>query len=193
LDGDRLVAEHHELIGRGHAEAVVPVVAGVLAAAGHVRPDAILVDIGPGSFTGLRIGIAAARALGLAWDVPVSGISATALVAAAALDITPGLEHVTAVLDAGRGQVYVQTFDAALVAAGDITALSPADAATLLAGKPIAGPAATQLGTPGIGVVVHTDWPRAANARLLTPAARALGVSPLYVRAPDAKLPGTAP
>jgi tRNA threonylcarbamoyl adenosine modification protein YeaZ len=189
LDGDRCLAAHHELIGRGHAEAVVPVVAAVLAAAGLDQPDAILVDIGPGSFTGLRIGIAAARALGLAWDVGVNGISATALVAAHAFAVAPDLAAVTAVLDAGRGQVYAQRFNAALVAQDAVTALSPADAAALLAGQSIAGPAAEQLGS---GTVIHTDWPRAADAALLPAAARALGVSPLYVRAPDAKLPAGA-
>jgi tRNA threonylcarbamoyl adenosine modification protein YeaZ len=189
LQGDRVVAAHHELIGRGHAESVIPVVARVLADAAVAQPQAILVDIGPGSFTGLRIGIAAARALGLAWNVPVDGISATALVAAHAFAIVPELTRVTAVLDAGRGQVYVQSFDAALVALGDVVALSPADAAVLLAGQPVAGPAAAQLGT---GQLIHTDWPRAADAALLPPAARTLGVSPLYVRAPDAMLPAGA-
>jgi tRNA threonylcarbamoyl adenosine modification protein YeaZ len=168
---------------------VVPVVARVMAAAGVAQPDAILVDIGPGSFTGLRIGIAAARALGLGWDVPVDGMSATALVAAQALVRAPDLARVTAVLDAGRGQVYLQTFDTALVAQGVVTAHAPADAAALLAGAAVAGPAAALLGT---GTVIHTDWPSARDAALLPPAARALGVSPLYVRAPDAQRPAGA-
>lgn len=100
--GPKLLARHHELIGRGHAEALVPGIAALLI--GQPRPQAIVVDIGPGSYTGIRIGIAAARALGLAWDVPVHGVSALALVAAAAFAANPALGDVLAVVDAGRGQ-----------------------------------------------------------------------------------------
>ena len=75
FEGDVLVAHDHRIIGRGHAEALLP---GIVALLGGRRPDAIVVDMGPGSFTGIRIGIAAARALGLAWGVPVHGLSKAA-------------------------------------------------------------------------------------------------------------------
>ena len=84
LDGDRILAARHELVGRGHAERLVPMVGEVLAEAGQNRADLIQVDCGPGSFTGIRVGIAAARGLALAWGVPVSGFSALALIAATA-------------------------------------------------------------------------------------------------------------
>ena len=71
--------------------------------------NCMLVDIGPGSFTGIRIGIAAARALGVAWGVPVLGFSGTGLVAAAAFAADPALAQVAAVIDAGRGQRFVET------------------------------------------------------------------------------------
>ena len=61
LDGDRVVAARHELVGRGHAERLVPMIGEVLAEAGQNRADLIQVDCGPGSFTGLRVGISAAR------------------------------------------------------------------------------------------------------------------------------------
>ncbi len=186
-DGDSVVAEHHVLIGRGHAESVIPVVADVMARAGVTAPDAIVVDIGPGSFTGLRIGIAAARALGLAWGVPVHGMRATDLVAAAAFTGAPDCERLAVVLDAGRGQFYVQRFVRDQPAADDeIVALSPEDAARYCAGMAVAGPGAALLGNARL---LGDAWPRAADARLLAPAARALAPAPLYVRAPDAVIP----
>lgn len=186
-DGERIVAEHHVLIGRGHAESVIPVVADVMARTGATAPDAIVVDIGPGSFTGLRIGIAAARALGLAWGVPVHGMRATDLVAAAAFAGAPDCNRLAVVLDAGRGQLYVQHFERGQPAAdGAIVALSPADATRACAGIAVAGPGASMLGQARI---VSESWPRAADARLLTPAARALAPAPLYIRAPDAVAP----
>src|SRR6187402_2735190 len=83
LAGRTRLAGAHELVGRGHAERLVPMIGEVLAAAGLERADLILVDCGPGSFTGIRVGLAAARALGYAWNVPVHGYSALALIAAA--------------------------------------------------------------------------------------------------------------
>jgi tRNA threonylcarbamoyl adenosine modification protein YeaZ len=100
VDGPAVLAHRHEVIGRGHAEALVPAIAALLE---DRRPQHILVDIGPGSYTGIRIGIAAARALGVAWGVEVAGMSALSLVAAAAFAGDPGLTEVFALIDAGRG------------------------------------------------------------------------------------------
>ena len=68
-DGEVLDALH-EVVGRGHAERLLPMIESVLAGR---RPDAILVDCGPGSFTGVRVGLAAASGLAIGWGVPVSG------------------------------------------------------------------------------------------------------------------------
>ena len=68
LDGPRLIAEAHEVLRRGHAERLIPMLS-CLPDGG--RADAIVVGCGPGSFTGVRVGIAAARVLGLAWHDPV--------------------------------------------------------------------------------------------------------------------------
>ena len=81
IRGDALVAERHEVVGRGHAERLVPAIAELLAET-EARPDTILVDCGPGSFTGVRVGLAAARALGFAWSARVHGCSSLALIAA---------------------------------------------------------------------------------------------------------------
>lgn len=81
FDGTACVASFHEEIGRGHAEALLPAIADLPEGG---RCDRILVDLGPGSFTGVRVGIAAATGLGFAWDVPVQGYGCLDLVAAMA-------------------------------------------------------------------------------------------------------------
>ena len=155
----RVLARHHELIGRGHAEALVPAIARLL---GDARPDAIIVDIGPGSYTGIRIGIAAARALGVAWAVPVHGVSALALVAAQAVSADPALAQLFAVIDAGRGQA------AGAVVGRDLVAPAPQLVATAPAGVVVAGAGAALLA--GVSAL-HLDHPDAAMAGLLPPAA----------------------
>ena len=79
--GGTIVASCDELIGRGHAERLVPMIAGMLD--GHV-PTRLLVGVGPGSFTGLRVGIAAAHGLAIGWSVPLAGFNSLALLAASA-------------------------------------------------------------------------------------------------------------
>src|SRR6476620_3241911 len=78
-----LVDQRHEIVGRGHAERLLPMVAELL---GGRVPDAILVDCGPGSFTGVRVGLAAAHGLAIGWKVELAGCSSTALLAAAFTD-----------------------------------------------------------------------------------------------------------
>jgi tRNA threonylcarbamoyladenosine biosynthesis protein TsaB len=77
--GADCVAAHYSEPGRGHAEALLPAIA---ALPGGGRAAHILVDVGPGSFTGVRVAVAAARALGFAWGLPVSGFGCLDLVAA---------------------------------------------------------------------------------------------------------------
>ena len=102
-DGGTMLAGVHEVIGRGHAERLVPAIA-TLPDGG--RADRIVVGVGPGSFTGIRVGVAAARALGLAWDAEVVGLSTLALLAAAA----PGAGPVLAAVNGGHGEAFVQVF-----------------------------------------------------------------------------------
>ena len=152
VDGRRVLARHHELIGRGHAEALVPAIAALL---GDRRADAVIVDVGPGSYTGIRIGIAAARALGVAWAVPVHGVSALSLVAAQAFAADPGLAAVFALIDAGRGHAAGGPVTPELVAP------APALVSQLPAGAVPAGAGA--LLVPG-AVGRHDDHPDAAFA-----------------------------
>src|SRR3546814_9990139 len=81
IDGERLVGERHEVVGRGHAERLIPMIEEML---GGRRPRGILVDCGPGSFTGVRVGLAAAHGLAIGWGIPLAGYSSLALIAATA-------------------------------------------------------------------------------------------------------------
>lgn len=107
----RLLAAVVEEGARGKAEMVVPAMERALKAAG-VKAAALqrlAVTVGPGSFTGLRIGIAAARGFAFAHDIPVVGLSTLAVLAASALGARfPG--HVAAVVDARHGHLYFQLF-----------------------------------------------------------------------------------
>ncbi len=179
FDGQQLIAHDHRVIGRGHAEALMPAIVALL---GARRPDAIIVDTGPGSFTGIRIGIAAARALGLAWGVPVTGLEGGALVAAEAFARQPGLPAVTVLLDAGRGLVLRQSYGADYHA-GPIDTLPP-DRLGLAADTATAGAMA-----PPSPHRIHAGHPDTRHALQVAPAARDLAPRALYVRPPDAVLP----
>ena len=98
----------------GHAEALAPLVERVMAEVdgGFPSLDAIAVTIGPGSFTGIRIGLALARAFGVALEKPVIGVSTLVAFAAPLLaDARPGI--IVSAIDARHGAVYYQTFEAA--------------------------------------------------------------------------------
>jgi tRNA threonylcarbamoyl adenosine modification protein YeaZ len=99
-------------IGKGHAERLMAVIDEALAKAGstYADLDAIAVAVGPGSFTGVRVGVAAARGLALALKIPAIGV--TTLEALARQAAEPG-RPVIARIEAGRGQAYVAAFSAA--------------------------------------------------------------------------------
>ena len=98
LPDGTIVSSRDEEIGRGHAERLVPLIAEMLD--GHV-PTRLLVGVGPGSFTGLRVGIAASHGLAVGWSIPLSGMNSLALLAASA---PPGEGHVAAAVSGGLGR-----------------------------------------------------------------------------------------
>ncbi len=180
LDGKDLLAEHHEIVGRGHAERLMPAIAALLT--GYAAPDAIVVDAGPGSYTGLRVGIAAARALGLAWNVDVTATTSTALLAAGAFARDPALAAVTVALDAGRGQVYLQMITAGWQGDKEPRVTTPAAAAVSLPDDAVlTGSGAALVSAVRDFAVVQGDHPRAADARWLPVDRRSAPPVPLYL------------
>jgi tRNA threonylcarbamoyl adenosine modification protein YeaZ len=180
FDGAALVAGAYRVLGRGHAEQLVPMIAEL---PGKGEAGRIAVSLGPGSFTGVRIGVATARALGLAWQVPVFGYPTLALVAAMARRSHPGA--VTVGMTGGHGEWFVQDFAADGMPEGTARSLSPADAAARHA--VVAGSKAVELaGTDRIALDILPDaraFPHLPEA-LVPP-----DLAPLYGRPPDARLP----
>lgn len=109
FDRGDLVGHHHEIAGRGHAERLVPLIAALDA---DGRTDEILVDGGPGSFTGIRVGIAAARALAFAWGARLRFYSSLSLTAAMARNRGASAdEPLLVAITGGHGELFWQTFD----------------------------------------------------------------------------------
>ncbi len=178
LRGDIVVAHAHEEGARGHAERLIPMIA-TLPEGG--RADAILVNCGPGSFTGVRVGLAAARALGLAWDVPVQGYSTHALLAARLFEDGDSLTQALIAIEGGHGEVFIQNYAARpLTALGDLASCVP-DAVPFQAVA--AGSAAGRIACDQAVLI----GPDARDVRLLPSNMRSLAPSPIYGRAPDAK------
>ncbi len=184
FDGEDCLASTHRELGRGHAEALLPAIA-ALPEGG--RCDNILVDIGPGSFTGLRVGIAAALALGSAWKVPVRGYGCLDLVAAMARRlIDPGQDFVVTMVG-GHGEIFwshapSSPTEASIVHSTPINALVHMLQAPLMVGS-----AAQMLVEHGIRATALPLLPKAESILLLPEALRDLPPSPVYGRAADAK------
>ncbi|WP_174274326.1 tRNA (adenosine(37)-N6)-threonylcarbamoyltransferase complex dimerization subunit type 1 TsaB [Sphingomonas bacterium] len=184
IAGGCLLVARHELVGRGHAERLVPMIGEVIARLGP--PQSILVDIGPGSFTGVRVGLAAARALGMAWGVPVRGYSSLVLLARMAAGKAPR----AVAIPGGHGELFVQRFLDPATAIGPLQSLVPADAARVVTEADIFGEGAALLVAARGWGEARALLPDASAALLLAPEDQDLPPRPLYGRAPDARLPG---
>src|SRR4051812_30711889 len=133
LDGDRVLAHASETMARGHQERLAPMAEAVMAAA-HLpfsRLERIGATVGPGSFTGLRVGVAFAKGLASALSIPAVGVGALEALAADATQSQEG-GLVAAVIDARRDQVYLQVFEAGVaLMAPDVLPLGTAAARLL--------------------------------------------------------------
>lgn len=192
-DGETVLAHGSEAMARGHQERLAPMAQAVMAEAGlpFSALQRVGATVGPGSFTGLRVGVAFAKGLASALDIPAVGIGTLEALASEAGGLT------AAVIDARRDQLYLQVFDGGVaLMAPDVLPLGIAAArlAELTMGRPLT--------LVGSGAPLLAD--AAPDAHVLTPegcdarqVARLAGqvrtpppIRPLYLRAPDAKLPG---
>ena len=172
------IARRDEVIGRGHAERLVPMLDEMLAGR---RADTILVGVGPGSFTGIRVAIAAAHGLAIGWDAEILGLSSLALLAAQAGGT------VAAAVSGGHGELFVQDFRASGEPAGDLLNLPPAAAAAAVSADLVVGSGAAALVASRGRGEARDLLPSAADALKLPAALRSLPARPVYARAPDAK------
>lgn len=177
-----VLAHDHRVIGRGHAEALVPMIA---ALPDKGQAPRILVSLGPGSFTGVRIGLATARALGLAWGAEVLGYPTLALVAAMARQLQ-GDSAVTVCMHGGHGEWFVGDFDAQGLPQGDTASLTPEASLARRSHPLIAGnraePWVAQRGD-GIALALLPD---ASQALAIPEALLTRDLAPIYGRGPDA-------
>lgn len=188
-DGETLAREVRPM-ARGQAEALIPMTQAAMAVASleFADLDRIAVTVGPGSFTGIRVGLAAARGLALAIGKPVIGVTTLEVLAAMCPD-----RPVLAAIDARRGQVYAQRFAPGAETAPAV--LSLADASALAVGR------GTGVGDGAPLLALPEDW-RVVVESLPDPAVLAALAAlrpvterppaPLYLRAPDAT-PARAP
>jgi tRNA threonylcarbamoyladenosine biosynthesis protein TsaB len=180
------IAHADEVIGRGHAERLVPMIAELM---GSRRADRILVGVGPGSFTGIRVAIAAAHGLAIGWGAELAGMSSLALLAAGA----GGSSAVAAAVTGGHGELFVQQFDAGtLLPASDVANAVPALAANLITAELVVGSGARQLVEARGWGDAREQLPSAAGALRLPKRLRTLPPKPVYARAPDARVPEAA-
>ena len=186
-----ILAQMCEAMTRGHQERLGPMVQAVLNEA-RTKPaalDRIGVTVGPGSFTGLRVGLAFAKGLALALDRPCIGIGTLEALAAS----FPSHGRTAAVIDSGRGNLYLQLFDAGRA----LTAPDVVDMATAVARiLKIHGDEPVSLIGPGTALLADV-LPNAKPADLAAPFPAAIArladksplipPRPLYLRPPDAK------
>ena len=203
--GDWLLHEAYEERAAGHAERLFPMIAEVMDGVGDgaglefASIDRIAVTLGPGTFTGVRVGISAARALALATGKPVVATTSLAVMAHRAEEllgkVSEGRRLVVAV-DARRGAVYVQGFAAGAVATSEAILLTLQETVpwighneALIVGS--AGPVLAGLVNEAGGAAEHRLPDLQPHARNLAALAAALApvapLRPLYLRPPDVR------
>jgi tRNA threonylcarbamoyladenosine biosynthesis protein TsaB len=198
-DGERVVSEAFAADGRRHGELLAPMIANVLSDAGVSRVDltAVAVGVGPGPYTGLRVGVVTARVLGAVLGIPVHGVCSLDVIAAVTASCRlPGREFLVAT-DARRKEVYWARYDAAGVRL-EGPLVGSAASIPGAAGLVVAG-SGGQLHPEAFGEVIGPAYPDARTLCTIvagaivagaTAAVPLLAAEPLYLRRPDAREPG---
>lgn len=214
IDGEAVLAARSEPMTRGHAERIAPMLADCLADASITAGDlnAVAVTIGPGAFTGIRIGLAAARGFALAAELPILGVSCLEVAALPFRDQGP----VLVALETKRADFYLQAFDRNGTAMTDPAAVMQEDLNGFLPsgifdnnGWPVTGDGATRLVAAARETLpalheVTASAPNSAVAAGCIALARVAenglpvpgdaGPRPLYLRPPDVNLkPSVSP
>ena len=192
--GERVIAEQSDEIGRGHAEHLMPMLENVLSSNAVEWTDItqIACTTGPGSFTGLRVGLATARGLALALNCPCIGVSVFECFAHEAG------RPVAVALDAKRDQVWIESFDHQCLSKSDPSAVPLMEAHEHVPQgmKYLSGSAARMIKDSGRQFEILNDAASPPIASLALLAQRRddkkYPASPLYLRAPDAKPQGPA-
>ncbi|MFC5385082.1 tRNA (adenosine(37)-N6)-threonylcarbamoyltransferase complex dimerization subunit type 1 TsaB [Aquamicrobium segne] len=181
-------------LGKGHAEHLMAVIDAALEKAGKDFADLnrIAVSVGPGSFTGVRVGVSTARGLALALNIPAFGVNTLEALAAEAAKDFPEKE-IFALLDGGRGEIHTALFDARHNLLFGPAAISPEEAVRLAVenNAVLAGAAAQNIAdtaAAGLDVVLPKATADIATyARLATLKDAGEKPRPLYLREADAK------
>ena len=194
LQDDQIIAHHFEEMARGHAEALAPMVEAAMEGAGFDSLDRLAVTVGPGTFTGQRVGLAFMRGLRIALKKPLIGITTLEAMAAAT-----GVAKAASVHDARRDEAYLLLYqDGETMLPPMVTGFSGAVEKIRHFGPcTLAG-----TGAPAAAEVLGRDFPLSpvrqpdalwvARLAMHRPAP-AEAPAPLYLRPPDAKLPAPRP
>lgn len=184
FEDGRLIGHYHDVVGRGHAERILPIIA---ALPDGGRADEIWVDCGPGSFTGVRIGIAAAKGLGLAWKTRVKGYLSHSLVdAGAGVESANWLGQERAVvMEGGHGEWFVQLVSP--TERSELRSLQPDEALSWVGNRPVAGSRADELNVMRRGGDAISMLPDARSAKYLEASEIMDDAKPTYGRGADAK------
>jgi tRNA threonylcarbamoyl adenosine modification protein YeaZ len=189
-DGEDVVWEGVSERPLQHGEQLAPLIDRALREAGLVRQDltAVAVGVGPGPFTGLRVGLVTARTLGYVLEVPVYGVCTLDVLAVEAVGTGAVAGDFVVATDARRKEVYLASYD---------------EMGARLEGPSVAKPAdvATELPVVGEGAVLHPEaFPHSVGPRMPSAGwlarvvaeerAELLDPEPLYLRRPDAAMPG---